>query len=80
MRRFLGVSGLVLSFLIVLSVAAYSVRANLVPKVHVPSSLSSIPGLMSASPMRCLLYKSDAADDLRCADLGGRRILLQTIH
>ena len=24
---------------------------------------------------RCLLYKSDAADDPRCVDLGGRRII-----
>ena len=23
----------------------------------------------------CLLYTSDAADDLRCVDLGGRRII-----
>ena len=26
---------------------------------------------------RCLLYTSDAADDLLCVDLGGRRILKQ---
>src|SRR5450756_1763085 len=25
-------------------------------------------------PFRCLLYTSDAADDLLCVDLGGRRI------
>ena len=25
--------------------------------------------------MRCLLYTSDAADDLLCVDLGGRRII-----
>ena len=24
---------------------------------------------------RCLLYTSDAADDLLCVDLGGRRII-----
>ena len=23
----------------------------------------------------CLLYKSDAADDMQCVDLGGRRII-----
>ena len=26
-------------------------------------------------PMSCLLYTSDAADDLLCVDLGGRRII-----
>ena len=26
-------------------------------------------------PMVCLLYTSDAADDLLCVDLGGRRII-----
>mgnify|MGYP007068908883 CR=1 FL=1 len=29
----------------------------------------------SASPPTCLLYTSDAADDLLCVDLGGRRII-----
>ena len=28
----------------------------------------------------CLLYTSDAADDLLCVDLGGRRILKKTHH
>eukprot|EP00657_Telonema_sp_P-1_P003553 TRINITY_DN18465_c0_g1_i2.p2 TRINITY_DN18465_c0_g1~~TRINITY_DN18465_c0_g1_i2.p2 ORF type:complete len:110 (+),score=33.44 TRINITY_DN18465_c0_g1_i2:476-805(+) len=27
------------------------------------------------SPLPCLLYTSDAADDLLCVDLGGRRII-----
>ena len=26
-------------------------------------------------PIACLLYTSDAADDLLCVDLGGRRII-----
>ena len=36
--------------------------------------------------MTCLLYTSDAADDLLCVDLGGRRIIkkkkktLQLLH
>ena len=30
---------------------------------------------MTAVPEACLLYTSDAADDLHCVDLGGRRIL-----
>ena len=29
---------------------------------------------------RCLLYTSDAADDLLCVDLGGRRIIKQKTH
>ena len=28
-----------------------------------------------ATPMSCLLYTSDAADDLPCVDLGGRRLI-----
>ena len=32
-------------------------------------------GLIAASA--CLLYTSDAADDLLCVDLGGRRIIKQ---
>ena len=29
---------------------------------------------------RCLLYTSDAADDMQCVDLGGRRIIKKTLH
>ena len=29
----------------------------------------------SRGPSACLLYTSDAADDLLCVDLGGRRII-----
>ena len=29
---------------------------------------------------RCLLYTSDAADDLLCVDLGGRRIIKKKKH
>ena len=28
-----------------------------------------------AKPEACLLYTSDAADDMQCVDLGGRRII-----
>src|SRR5665213_183695 len=31
--------------------------------------------LLQARPLHCLLYTSDAADDLLCVDLGGRRII-----
>src|SRR5680860_1851420 len=39
------------------------------PQPHI----SPPPPLTIASP--CLLYTSDAADDLLCVDLGGRRII-----
>ena len=31
-------------------------------------------------PSACLLYTSDAADDLLCVDLGGRRIIQKKNH
>ena len=37
-----------------------------------------LPGVVivkHANPCGCLLYTSDAADDLLCVDLGGRRII-----
>src|SRR5665213_4541003 len=34
-----------------------------------------VPGTCVALDMDCLLYTSDAADDLLCVDLGGRRIV-----
>ena len=39
--------------------------------------LLNIPGapVAIAVSMICLLYTSDAADDLLCVDLGGRRII-----
>src|SRR5450756_2961747 len=33
------------------------------------------PAGASLGPTSCLLYTSDAADDLLCVDLGGRRII-----
>mgnify|MGYP007112170236 CR=1 FL=1 len=30
---------------------------------------------VNGKPIDCLLYTSDAADDLLCVDLGGRRII-----
>src|SRR5450756_3111399 len=40
--------------------------------------IEAFPGISSLTPDRkhtCLLYTSDAADDLLCVDLGGRRII-----
>ena len=31
--------------------------------------------ILSLVGMACLLYTSDAADDMQCVDLGGRRII-----
>src|SRR5450756_2704784 len=37
---------------------------------------STIPAFTAVrAPVTCLLYTSDAADDLLCVDLGGRRII-----
>ena len=34
-----------------------------------------VPEIIEAVAWACLLYTSDAADDLLCVDLGGRRII-----
>src|SRR5659263_785166 len=34
-----------------------------------------LDGVLARRPRICLLYTSDAADDLLCVDLGGRRII-----
>ena len=39
--------------------------------VHFPEEKKTI----EVEPYICLLYTSDAADDLLCVDLGGRRII-----
>ena len=39
------------------------------------SEPSSRTALMGEQPNPCLLYTSDAADDLLCVDIGGRRII-----
>ena len=38
-------------------------------------TLPAVPGEPEAALWTCLLYTSDAADDLLCVDLGGRRII-----
>ena len=40
-----------------------------------PRNHSVRNGSIPLCPNRCLLYTSDAADDLLCVDLGGRRII-----
>ena len=46
----------------------------LTTQVWAPLSLSGIVEL-PYTLFTCLLYTSDAADDLLCVDLGGRRII-----
>ena len=40
---------------------------------HLPAPKTQQKG--NVKPTVCLLYTSDAADDLLCVDLGGRRII-----
>ena len=43
--------------------------------VHDVAEVFRRAGLYTALVTACLLYTSDAADDLLCVDLGGRRII-----
>src|SRR5450756_3206125 len=52
-------------FGVVLTVAAFMIGLG----------LGSLAGVRWAKQCNCLLYTSDAADDLLCVDLGGRRII-----
>ena len=36
--------------------------------------------ILFAMSNTCLLYTSDAADDMQCVDLGGRRIIKKNQH
>src|SRR5450756_819153 len=46
-----------------------------VPVLLLSPSVRSFFGFKNAVLFTCLLYTSDAADDLLCVDLGGRRII-----
>ena len=39
----------------------------------------NVKEIMQFNYMTCLLYTSDAADDMQCVDLGGRRIIKKVI-
>ena len=56
-------------------------RLNRPEALHWPCPTKEHPGTpilhSEKFGMPCLLYTSDAADDLLCGDLGGRRILKQ---
>ena len=40
----------------------------------------AMPEHLFAQVVTCLLYTSDAADDMQCVDLGGRRIIKKPLH
>ena len=42
------------------------------------TSLHLVCRLLLEKMITCLLYTSDAADDMQCVDLGGRRIIKKT--
>ena len=48
---------------------------GLVPRRSEPAGGRSLPLADRPGVRPCLLYTSDAADDLLCVDLGGRRII-----
>ena len=51
------------------------------PVVKSPQGVYTLEGsLPYRFSTRCLLYTSDAADDLLCVDLGGRRIIKKKKH
>ena len=47
---------------------------------HVHSDMPARFGCIDPEANNCLLYTSDAADDLLCVDLGGRRIIKKKIN
>ena len=55
-----------------------AIQPNLELKTRSKQLLGSLP-LVIALPDICLLYTSDAADDLLCVDLGGRRIIKKIV-
>src|SRR5450756_2816960 len=69
-RRSIPASAMRLAFLMLPVMAS-----TLTPLAWASSTMD--PGLPSPAQKRgiCLLYTSDAADDLLCVDLGGRRII-----
>ncbi|CZR99277.1 hypothetical protein CDFC105_64103 [Clostridioides difficile] len=56
-------------------------RANLMSlwdvqdRLRHPDDLNMPYGFKKKELITCLLYTSDAADDMQCVDLGGRRII-----
>ena len=57
----------------VLNCSPIALTAPLITAVSKPKR--NPPSAAVAATRTCLLYTSDAADDLLCVDLGGRRII-----
>ena len=53
-------------------IARHCVKAFASNMGYAPTQISAV---MGGDRTTCLLYTSDAADDLLCVDLGGRRII-----
>ena len=61
--------------------AARTGQADLVGGVeHAGAVAQQGAGMIEGERLHCLLYTSDAADDLLCVDLGGRRIIKKKKH
>ena len=63
-------SGVYLAVLVLIPLVAFEIVVGLPSAGWAPT-----PRRSSTLPKPCLLYTSDAADDLLCVDLGGRRII-----
>mgnify|MGYP002682749966 CR=1 FL=1 len=48
--------------------------------ISYPTARARLTEVIRALGYDCLLYTSDAADDLLCVDLGGRRIIKNNTH
>ena len=56
-------------------IAVFTVLTHCVTGILQAMGLFTVPAMTGIVQNVCLLYTSDAADDLLCVDLGGRRIL-----
>ena len=72
LKSILPRDGWLLIFFIIISVIAFSVLAF--PIALRPALFTLKQGDVSQQDI-CLLYTSDAADELLCVDLGGRRLI-----
>src|SRR5450756_3260827 len=80
MKRFSVVSvvGLVAALLVAVGGGSVPAAAATTGVPHIwptPQTVQDRHDIVPVTPYACLLYTSDAADDLLCVDLGGRRII-----
>ena len=73
--------GIATTFVLIGSNVVISLLSKVIPdKVRIPAFIVIIASFVTIVDLFmqayvCLLYTSDAADDLLCVDLGGRRII-----